>query len=300
MLQNVQLWYLMQIEHYQSLSLAAEKLHVSQPAISAAIKRLENQLGVKLTERTYKGLSLTPEGKQVVELAKKAFVHLDEIEAMFQKPKEGNELFLLDDIIIYTNPSYAPIFMSALSEKYANQNTVNTLQIFNTQPGSDLNKLIATSSNTVILTILTEDYPLPSNISCTVLRKSKAYIACMPEFPYFTPEQTSVSLKELQHVPLIISSVAFEFQSTLLSLIEQYCEPNIKMIAPDANSVFSTVRAGKVAAFYNRFFHEIQFQGLRALPIQNAPIFNLCLLYGKNTSPAVIAQLTELIEPTLI
>ena len=51
MLQNVQLYYLIQIDHYQSLSQAAEELHVSQPAISNAIKRLETQLGVKLSVR---------------------------------------------------------------------------------------------------------------------------------------------------------------------------------------------------------------------------------------------------------
>ena len=42
---------------------AAEKLCVSQPAISKQIKNLEENLGVKLFYRFNKGIELTNEGK---------------------------------------------------------------------------------------------------------------------------------------------------------------------------------------------------------------------------------------------
>ena len=83
MLQTTFLWYLVQIEHYLSLSLAAEQLHVSQPALSKGIKTLEDQLGVKLISRTYKGVTLTEEGKHVAALAKPIFDSLNQIETMF-------------------------------------------------------------------------------------------------------------------------------------------------------------------------------------------------------------------------
>lgn len=46
-----------------SFSRAAEELHVTQPALSASIKLLENQLGKKLFIRTTHQLELTREGK---------------------------------------------------------------------------------------------------------------------------------------------------------------------------------------------------------------------------------------------
>lgn len=45
-----------------NLTRAAEQLHTSQPAVSAHIKALEEELGLPLFERTPKGMQLTPSG----------------------------------------------------------------------------------------------------------------------------------------------------------------------------------------------------------------------------------------------
>ncbi|MBQ3120286.1 MAG: LysR family transcriptional regulator, partial [Peptococcaceae bacterium] len=79
MLQSAPLWYLIQVGNYQSLSIAAEQLHISQPSLSVAIKKLEKELGLQLLERTYRGVRLTADGEKVVELASKAFAYFDEI-----------------------------------------------------------------------------------------------------------------------------------------------------------------------------------------------------------------------------
>jgi DNA-binding transcriptional LysR family regulator len=48
------------------LTRAAEKLHVSQPALSAQIKALEDELSVALFVRTSGGMALTPAGKRLL------------------------------------------------------------------------------------------------------------------------------------------------------------------------------------------------------------------------------------------
>ncbi|HVS25787.1 MAG TPA: LysR family transcriptional regulator [Burkholderiales bacterium] len=53
------------------LTRAAEKLHISQPALSAQLKALENELGLTLFERTSSGMTLTAAGKQMLEEAEK-------------------------------------------------------------------------------------------------------------------------------------------------------------------------------------------------------------------------------------
>src|SRR5918911_920069 len=55
----------------RSFSRAAEKLARTQPAISLAIQRLENELGEKLIDRSGKDLILTDAGRSVLEYARR-------------------------------------------------------------------------------------------------------------------------------------------------------------------------------------------------------------------------------------
>ena len=54
-----------------NLTRAAEKLFASQPAVSAQVKQLEEELGVKLFERSARGMALTPEGVLLQEKARR-------------------------------------------------------------------------------------------------------------------------------------------------------------------------------------------------------------------------------------
>ncbi|HWI53336.1 MAG TPA: LysR family transcriptional regulator [Symbiobacteriaceae bacterium] len=55
-----------------SLSLAADRLHLSQPAVSKQIRGLEAELGVQLLVRGARGVELTPVGRQVQRMARRA------------------------------------------------------------------------------------------------------------------------------------------------------------------------------------------------------------------------------------
>ncbi len=61
-----QLQYLLAIQDAGSVSQAAKDLFVSQSSMSIALASLESELGCRIFIRSTQGLSLTPEGKQVV------------------------------------------------------------------------------------------------------------------------------------------------------------------------------------------------------------------------------------------
>ncbi len=61
-----QLQYFIEIAHTKSISIAAEHLYVTQPALSRAIKALEDELGVILFTRTVEGAFLTKEGETLL------------------------------------------------------------------------------------------------------------------------------------------------------------------------------------------------------------------------------------------
>ncbi len=52
-----------------SFTQACERLHLSQPALSLAIKGLEESLGGKLLIRSTRSVRLTPEGESLLPLA---------------------------------------------------------------------------------------------------------------------------------------------------------------------------------------------------------------------------------------
>ncbi len=68
-----------------NLTRAAEKLYVSQPNISVALKTLENQLQATLCIRTKKGVTLTQEGEVLFNELEKAFSHIRLAETKIEK-----------------------------------------------------------------------------------------------------------------------------------------------------------------------------------------------------------------------
>ena len=233
----------------------------------------------------------------MVEKAQQVFLLLDEIEFMFQEPEK--QQFLLDDIIIYTNPAFSPNIISALSSTFNQPKAANALQIFNIQPDTDTNKLITHSNNIVVLDILPEHHPLTAGIQKTILGKSQSYVMFAPHFPYLNEKQVNISIKDLCNVPLAISKNSFEFQTTLLNLLAQYGKPNIRVVAPDNNSVAAAIQSGIAANFSNKFFFNSTDQILNYLSIRNAPTFELALIYNENMNPSIITLLSDLLTPLL-
>lgn len=74
------------VEH-ASFSKAASALNVAQPAVSIAIKKLEEALDTVLLNRVSKTVSLTPEGKILLKHAGKILAQLDEAKLELQELK---------------------------------------------------------------------------------------------------------------------------------------------------------------------------------------------------------------------
>lgn len=67
---------------------ASEELHISQPAISQSIKKLENELGGTLFLRSNKGMEITEEGKMFYEYVKGALELINNAENEFTSYKD--------------------------------------------------------------------------------------------------------------------------------------------------------------------------------------------------------------------
>ena len=72
-----QLRYLVALADEQHFTRAAARLHIAQPALSQQVKRLEDEVGVALVDRTTRHVSLTPAGELLVARARRALAEVD-------------------------------------------------------------------------------------------------------------------------------------------------------------------------------------------------------------------------------
>jgi len=71
--------YLVALADERHFGKAAERCYVSQPTLSAQVRKLEEYLGVPLVERQPKRISITPAGEKIVERARRLLQEADAI-----------------------------------------------------------------------------------------------------------------------------------------------------------------------------------------------------------------------------
>ena len=76
--------YAIEVEKTGLISKAAENLYMNQPHLSRAIKELEENVGIKIFNRTPKGVVPTKDGADFLVYAKNIAEQIDEVERMYK------------------------------------------------------------------------------------------------------------------------------------------------------------------------------------------------------------------------
>ncbi len=105
--------YAVEVADCGSINRAAEKLFVSQPNLSRAIKELETTVGITIFDRSTKGMFLTPDGDIFIRYAKNILGQLETMEALFKKGQEGRMSFSVS----VPRASYISAAFACFSEK---------------------------------------------------------------------------------------------------------------------------------------------------------------------------------------
>lgn len=100
-----QLRYFVEAAQCGSISAAARKTRLAQPAFSSHIKMLEQDLGVALFQRSVKGIYLTEAGQRLYDRALSLFRHVDQIRE--ETVSAGSEL--TGEVRIVLGASLAPL-----------------------------------------------------------------------------------------------------------------------------------------------------------------------------------------------
>ena len=111
-----QLQQIVEIEKQKSISKAAKALYMGQPALSGALNSLEDEIGVRIFERTSSGVVPTSEGMEILQLAKQMLECQAQILNYGQQHRD-----LYGTVNILLTHAYSFLFsdiMVAFKEKY--------------------------------------------------------------------------------------------------------------------------------------------------------------------------------------
>ncbi|QOX64862.1 LysR family transcriptional regulator [Anoxybacterium hadale] len=75
--------YVIEIDNYGSISLAAKKMYVAQSNLSRAVKELEKEFDITIFERTSKGVETTREGQRFLNHAKEIQYQMDSLKSTY-------------------------------------------------------------------------------------------------------------------------------------------------------------------------------------------------------------------------
>jgi len=113
-----QLNYVLAVAEHQNFTKAAEHSYVTQPTLSMQIQKLEDELAVKIFDRSKKPIELTEVGKKIVAQAKNIVNESDRITDIIDQEKGfiGGEYRL--GIIPTIMPTLLPMFLKIFIEKH--------------------------------------------------------------------------------------------------------------------------------------------------------------------------------------
>ena len=72
-----QLHYIIEIAKNGSITAAAERLFISQPSLSKAVKEMEQELGILILKRSRHGIAFTAQGLELLSYAYRVTEQMD-------------------------------------------------------------------------------------------------------------------------------------------------------------------------------------------------------------------------------
>jgi LysR family hydrogen peroxide-inducible transcriptional activator len=113
-----ELRYFAAVVEHRHFGRAAEACNVSQPTLSSQLRKLEDELGITLLERTNKRVDLTPVGRQILEHASRALAETAQIESVARAARDPLVGALRLGVIPTLAPYLLPLIFAPMQNSY--------------------------------------------------------------------------------------------------------------------------------------------------------------------------------------
>jgi LysR family nitrogen assimilation transcriptional regulator len=255
-----QLTYFIKIVEAQSMTRAAEGLHIAQPALSQQITLLEDELGVKLLNRSSRGIQPTPQGDLLYRHARTILRQLDNTRILLSK-KEGE---VSGNVSLGMPSSAARMLALRLMRLVKEQHPSIVLEIVDV-PSADLTSLVAHGR---VDFSLAPDPQKPKDLAFVPLFHEELYLMTTPGT---IGGNHRVPLKKIATLPLILPSLPNMLRSRLEhAFLKANLAFNLFGEASTSAILIPAVRAGLAATIlpYSSAHEEIGNGQVQMNPIE--------------------------------
>lgn len=247
-----------------SLTKAAEELYISQPAVSQAIKQLENQLGGQLFNRTHKGMELSETGgKQIFEMVEKALRLFDEAESKYTELKDtatGVVRICASDTV---STHFLLPYLKEYHEKYPDVNLI----LQNGTSSETIEQLKLGKGDLGFVNLPIDDKDV--NLSNTVMQLHDVFVASEKFSELFNG---TVDLRRLQDYPLLMLDLSSSTRQAIVNFAHSHgihLHPEIELASLDL--MISLAENGMGVACTPREFVKKQLEEKKLFEIKTNP-----------------------------
>ncbi|QIQ21599.1 LysR family transcriptional regulator [Zophobihabitans entericus] len=180
----------------ENFTRASEKVNLSQPAFSALIASLEQEIGYRLFDRDTRKVQLNSDGLHFIELARTMVHTYDNTVNEIRVRSKGEE----GRVTLAVLPSIAVQWVPELLVEFNKQNPNIHVELMDTQWDRCLQSIINHTADLA----LTAGTPSLNELSSEVLFSDNFYLICHKDHPLASKEY--VELSDLEHQPLIAFS----------------------------------------------------------------------------------------------
>ncbi|MGC7870698.1 LysR family transcriptional regulator [Desulfosporosinus sp. SYSU MS00001] len=240
-----QLAFLVAVQESKSISLAAERAHISQPALSSAISKLEDELGVVLLTRTRSGAQLTEIAELIIVKAKEVLDIIDDIRSI----GKANSIELNGNISVASDPSVNITIMPDILTTFKhNHPKVNTL--LKVGESNNILQDVKTGKANFGIIFNTEAFCQAKDISCKELFTDEFVIITGSNS---TISQNSIPLNQALTLPILLYNTEYITNCGVSSLLRKYGDINVSYRVDNLEMMEKILSQGESIAFVPKF-----------------------------------------------
>lgn len=263
------------VAKHKHMTKASEELHISQPAISQSIKKLEEQLGGTLFVRSNKGMELTEEGKMFYQYVKGALELISNAENEFTSFKDLSK----GEVKIGCSTTLTKfILIDALKSFHLDYPNIN-INITNDLTSNLINDL---KLGKLDLVIFNESNIKETNINLEKITELKQGFIYNPEFF----DDNIITLNDLNNVPLILQKEESNTRKLLDYITIQNnvkLIPKMEVVSQELITEFTNIGLGIGFAIID--LEKRNYKNLKELNInKKIPKINIYLATNKSIS----------------